>query len=81
MNDLIRPALYQAHHEFLPVCQASRLIEHHGGYSRPDLRNRGFFRARPRDSSRRFRRYLSHLHYRRVRFRSLLKLQFAPAGL
>lgn len=23
MNDLIRPALYQAHHEFLPVCEAA----------------------------------------------------------
>ena len=54
MNDLIRPALYGAYHEIVPVVRdvgsaaevKPRNRSHR--YRRPSLRDRGFFRARPR---------------------------------
>ena len=82
MNDLIRPALYQAHHEFLPCAPGWRGDSgDHRRYSRPHLRNRRLFRPRPRDLALKCRRSSRHLHGWRIWLRSLLELQFASAGV
>ena len=49
MNDLIRPTLYDAHHEIWPVREAApRRAPHPRRRGRPGLRERRFPRARPR---------------------------------
>ena len=50
MNDLIRPTLYEAHHDIRPVTEprAGRAA-HHRRRGRAGLRDRRFPRARPRD--------------------------------
>ena len=49
MNDLIRPTLYDAHHEIWPVERAGRLgAPHPRRRGRPGLRKRRFPRPRPR---------------------------------
>ena len=51
MNDLIRPALYKAHHEILPLRWAA--ARRHGrGRGGADLRNRRLSGARPADARR-----------------------------
>ena len=47
MNDLIRPALYQAHHEILPVKQG-RGASGEGGCGGAGVRVGGLLCARPR---------------------------------
>ena len=79
MNDLIRPALYDAWHPVEPVRSRAAPTRALPG-RRPDLRERRFPRPRPRArarggrSARRARR-------RRVRVRDELELQLAPARL
>ena len=49
MNDLIRPTLYEAHHDIRPVTEpAPSARAHRGGRGRPDLRDRRLSGARPR---------------------------------
>ncbi len=50
MNDLIRPALYGAHHEIVPVERPheQRIAERNNGRSGTGVRDGGLFRARPR---------------------------------
>ncbi len=51
MNDLIRPTLYEAHHDIMPVREPARgAPAHHRRRGRPGLRDRRLHRARPRSS-------------------------------
>ena len=51
MNDLIRPTLYDAHHEIWPVAEAARVgAPHPRRRGRAGLRKRRFPRARPRSA-------------------------------
>ena len=48
MNDLIRPTLYEAHHDILPVREpAPRCANDHGRRRRSGLRDRRLSRPRP----------------------------------
>ena len=50
MNDLIRPTLYEAHHDIRPVTEpAAGRAAHRRRRGRPGLRDRRLSRARPRD--------------------------------
>ena len=56
MNDLIRPTLYEAHHDIRPVTEPApdaRADRRRRG--RPGLRDRRLSRARPRDAASRRR--------------------------
>ena len=48
MNDLIRPTLYEAHHDILPVARERRQVDHRR-HRRPGLRERRLPRQGPRD--------------------------------
>ena len=48
MNDLIRPALYEGHHEIVPLDQADRRRLRQGRRRRPDLRERRLLLPGPR---------------------------------
>jgi diaminopimelate decarboxylase len=48
MNDLIRPTLYEAHHDILPVRSRAGRARHRRRRGRPGLRDRRLPRARPR---------------------------------
>ena len=51
MNDLIRPTLYEAHHDILPVIEArARTAANQGRRCRPGVRNRRLSGAWPRSS-------------------------------
>ncbi len=51
MNDLIRPTLYEAYHDILPVIEpAADAPQHRRRRGRPGLRERRLSRARPQDA-------------------------------
>ena len=81
MNDLIRPTLYEAHHEIWPVDEAlGRKEPVAAGRRRPRLRDRRLPGARPQAAAVRRRRPPRLHDRRRLRRRHVLDLQFAPAG-
>ena len=78
MNDLIRPALYQAHHEIVPV-RPRHGKARPGRCRRPGLRNRRLLRPRPRAQACQARRSHRAARRRRLRHGAELQLQHAPA--
>ncbi len=56
MNDLIRPSLYRAHHEILPLAQERATARHHGCRG-TGLRDRRFSGARSLHGQRHARRF------------------------
>ncbi len=60
MNDLIRPSLYRAHHEILPL-RKNALPARHYGCGGAGLRDRRFPGARPRHGQRHARRFSGDL--------------------
>ena len=81
MNDLIRPTLYEAHHDILPVTQpATGAADHHGRCRRPGLRDRRLPRTGSHAADAEARRPHRH-HDRRRLWRSAGRhLQYAAAG-
>ncbi len=77
MNDLIRPSLYQAHHEILPIKQPSATAqsERKGRRRRPRLRVRRLLRPRPRPCPGEARRPRPHPRRRSLRHVPQLELQ------
>ena len=69
MNDLIRPSLYHAHHEIVPL-RRNALPPRHRRRGGPHLRNRRFPGARPPHGQRHARRFPGRLHGRRLRLRA-----------
>ena len=79
MNDLVRPTLYEAHHEIVagaPACGA----DDYRRYRRPGLRNRRFSGAWPVATRTAAGRPLRHHVGGRLWCRSGRNLQFASAG-
>ena len=72
INDLIRPALYQAHHEIVPV-------KPRGGKARMVDVVGPVLRARPNAQARRARRPGSAARCRSLRYGAKLELQYPPA--
>ena len=79
MNDLIRPTLYEAHHDILPVARERRQVDHRR-HRRPGLRERRLPRQGPRDHRGGGRRPPRGDDRRRLRRGDGLDLQLAPAG-
>ena len=81
MNDLIRPTLYEAHHDILPVREpAQGRANDHGRRGRAGLRNRRLSRARPQPARAQGRRSPGHHDRRRLRRGAVRLLQYARAG-
>ena len=85
MNDLIRPALYGAYHEIVPVYEVrtgrNLKREMRGyGYRRPRVRDGRFFRARSRTAVRRRRRPAGDSGCWRLRNGAGVELQHAPTA-
>ena len=79
MNDLIRPTLYEAHHDILPV-RAGRDGRAHDRRrrGRPGLRNRRLSRARPHAARAEARRSPGDHDRRRLRRGAVRHLQHPP---
>ena len=81
MNDLIRPTLYEAHHDILPVREAAKGGAHdHSRRGRSGLRNRRLSRARPQSARAQGRRSAGDHDRRRLRRGAVRLLQYARAG-
>ena len=80
MNDLLRPSLYGAYHEIVPVVlrEGNPTVEK-GRCRGTDLRDGRFFRARPRNSQGRGRRLAGDSRYRSLWNDAGLELQHAAA--
>ena len=81
MNDLIRPALYGAYHEIVPVScwsgDSGEVGSHR--YRRSGVRDRRLLRARPRIANGRRGRSACDSGCRRLRHGAVVELQHAPA--
>ena len=78
MNDLIRPALYSAHHEIVPV-RKTDAGDDEGRHRRARLRKRRFSGARSRNAAGFPRRSARDLLGGSVRICAIVELQFASA--
>ncbi len=81
MNDLIRPSLYDAYHEIIPVHLDVNTARHETvDVVGPDLRERRFLRAQPRAASGQRRRPAGYPRCRGVRHGAGVQLQHASEG-
>ena len=82
MNDLLRPSLYDAYHEIIPVeAGRERCAPRKRGCGRPHLRERRLSCARPRVAGGQRRRSAGRSGCRRLRHGAGIQLQYAvPAG-
>ncbi len=82
MNDLLRPSLYDAYHEIIPVVAGrERCAPRKRGCGRPHLRERRLSCARPRVAGGQRRRSAGRSGCRRLRHGAGIQLQYAvPAG-
>ena len=81
MNDLIRPTLYEAHHDILPVREPAKGVANdHGRRRRSGLRDRRLSGSRPQPARTQGRRSLGDHDRRRLRRGAVRFLQYARAG-
>ena len=80
MNDLIRPALYEGHHEIVPLTKPATERSRQGRCRRPDLRERRLLLPGPRAAGFPARRSRRADVRRGLRLRHGLELQLAPAA-
>ena len=80
MNDLIRPALYQAYHEIVPVAARRAEEDDGGGCGGSGVRDGRFFCARPGDGAGEAGRSGGAAGCGGVRDVAGVELQFAAAG-